>query len=59
MSAAECNSEELYAEMTDFAVLPVAIEERLAIHLLHFMETHLEQQHLKHFLPFADSMNCL
>jgi putative beta-lysine N-acetyltransferase len=53
VSATECNSEELYAEMTDFAVLPSHRGNRLAIHLLHFMETHLEQQHFKTFFSIC------
>lgn len=49
ISSAECNDIKLNAEMTDFAVLPTHRGQRLAVHLLRFME---EQLRADGFLTF-------
>jgi putative beta-lysine N-acetyltransferase len=53
ISSAECDDENQYAEMTDFAVLPAHQGKRLAIHLLTFMEDQLVQLNFKTFFTIA------
>lgn len=53
ISSAECNTSNLYAEMTDFAVLPEYRGKSLARHLLSFMEKGLANEQFKTLYTIA------
>lgn len=53
ISSAECNDIKLNAEMTDFAVLPAHRGQRLAVHLLRFMEEQLKADGFLTFYTIA------